>query len=401
MLNHKIIRSQDQPIRGYWPFLSSFVLCLGVSVAAYAIATATPEAQGTYFPPRGQWETKAPGEVGMDAAKIADALAFARINETSMPKDFSTQEQTFGALLGPMPNTRATTNALIIRHGYTVGAMGDTKRADPTYSVAKSMLATVAGVAVREGLIADLDEPVARSVDDGGYETAQNAPITWRMHLHQETEWQGELFGKRDDFVGPEAFGRGERKPRAVQEPGTHYEYNDVRINRFALSLLRLFEKPLVTVFKDEVMDVIGASDSWDWIPYANAYVDVDGRQMPSVSGGTRWGGGVWINTEDMARFGYLWLRGGRWGDRQIVPPAYVAEAVRPSTHGPDYGFLWWLNTVQKNWPGLPATAFGARGAGSNTIFISPEHDLVIVWRWHAGGGADARFFKMVIDAIE
>ena len=48
---------------------------------------------------------------------------------------------------------------------------------------------------------------------------------------------------------------------------------------------------------------------------------NIDGKRMASVSGGTRWGGGMWISTYDMARFGLLWLRGGKWGDRQIVSP--------------------------------------------------------------------------------
>ncbi|HEU4420461.1 MAG TPA: serine hydrolase, partial [Planctomycetota bacterium] len=78
-----------------------------------------------------------------------------------------------------------------------------------------------------------------------------------------------------------------------------------------------------------------------------------------------------------------------------------VAMALQPSEHGPDYGFLWWLDTQGRNWPGLPKNAFGARGAGSNTIFVSPDHDLVVVWRWHSGSrNADARFFRMLVDAI-
>ena len=88
--------------------------------------------------------------------------------------------------------------------------------------------------------------------------------------------------------------------------------------------MLRLFKKPVPDVFRDEVMNVIGASNTWQWIPYKNSYADVDGKKLPSVSGGTRWGGGVWINAYDMARFGYLWLRNGKWGNRQIIPPAYV-----------------------------------------------------------------------------
>jgi CubicO group peptidase (beta-lactamase class C family) len=99
-----------------------------------------------------------------------------------------------------------------------------------------------------------------------------------------------------------------------------------------------------------------------------------------------------------MARFGYLWLRGGRWGSRQLLPEAFVKAATAPSAHGPDYGYLWWLNTQGKNYPGLPTTAYGARGAGSNTITISPEHDLVVVWRWHRGN--EAEFVQRVIRAI-
>jgi CubicO group peptidase (beta-lactamase class C family) len=206
------------------------------------------------------------------------------------------------------------------------------------------------------------------------------------------------MFGKKDDFVGKEQFGDGERKPRELRRPGSFYEYNDVRINRLGLSLLRTFKDSVPDVFRREVMDVIGASNTWRWIPYHNSFVDVDGKRVASVSGGTRWGGGVWINAQDMARFGYLWLRGGKWGDKQIVPPDYVKAAISPSQHGPDYGYLWWLNTQGKNYPGLPTNAYGARGAGSNTITILPDQDLVVVWRWHAGN--EAEFVKRVVAAI-
>jgi len=90
-----------------------------------------------------------------------------------------------------------------------------------------------------------------------------------------------------------------------------------------------------------------------------------------------------------MARFGYLWLRGGAWSGKQILPTSYVKAALTPSANGPDYGYLWWLNTKGKNLTGLPANAYAALGAGSNTILVSPDHELVIVWRWHAGNVAD------------
>jgi CubicO group peptidase (beta-lactamase class C family) len=334
----------------------------------------------------------------MDAVKLDEAVTFARAHESNRQMDFSDQERIFGSLLGSIPTRRAHTNGLVVYKGYVVAEFGDTTWVDPTYSVAKSMLSTVAAIATRDGRIRSLDEPVGATVKDGGYDSPRNSTVTWKMHLQQESEWEGSMWGKKDDFVGAVAFGEGERPARELRRPGTFYEYNDVRINRLSLSLLRTFRNPVPEVFRDEVMDVIGASNSWKWVPYHNSYVEIDGRKMPSVSGGTRWGGGVWINSWDMARFGYLWLRGGKWGDRQLLPPAYVKAATSPSAHGPDYGYLWWLNTQGKNYPGLSSTVFGARGAGSNTITISPDHDLVVVWRWHSGN--EAEFVKRVISAI-
>lgn len=374
---------------------SSLFLGMAALLASAGLHAAQP---ASYFPPAGEWARKAPAELGMDPAALAAAVQYAQGHETERAVDFSDQEATFGSRLGSLPTRRARTNGVVIYKGYVVAEFGDTSFVDPTYSVAKSMLSTLAGVAQRDGRIGKLDEPVAKRVNDGGYASAHNAPITWRHHLQQESEWEGSLWGKNADFVGKEQFGAGERKPRTPGAPGSYYEYNDVRINRFALSLLRVFDKPVPDVFQEQVMDVIGASNTWKWVPYTNSYVELNGKQVPSVSGGTRWGGGMWINSWDMARFGYLWLRGGNWNGRQVVPGGYVKEALTPSAHGPDYGYLWWLNTKGKTLPGMPANAFAALGAGSNTILVSPDHDLVIVWRWH--GGNVAEFGKRVIAAI-
>jgi CubicO group peptidase (beta-lactamase class C family) len=191
------------------------------------------------------------------------------------------------------------------------------------------------------------------------------------------------MWGKPHDFIGVEAFGRGRREPRQLRAPGTYYEYNDVRINRLALSLLRLWRKPLPEVLRTEVMRPIGASEAWQYHGYSNSDVLIDGKRMPSISGGTRWGGGLWISTRDEARFGYLFLRGGRWRERQIVSEKWVREATAPGKVKADYGYLWWLNTGRKAWPSAPETSYAALGYGSNTIWVDPEHDLVIVWRWH------------------
>jgi CubicO group peptidase (beta-lactamase class C family) len=386
-----------------FPDLASYRRALRLSLltvltaAGLWVTGARSTADVPYFPPAGEWQRKTPNEVGMDAAKLDDAIAFMKAHETTVARDFSDQEKIFGKLLGSVPTERAATNALIIRHGYIVAEFGETTRPDPTYSVAKSMLSTVAGVAVARGLIRDVDEPVANTIKDGGYDSPHNRLVTWRHHLQQESEWEGVMWGKNANFLGAEAFGEGEMKPREIQPPGSYYEYNDVRINRFSLSLLQLFKKQVPDVFRDEVMNPIGASNTWKWVPYANSYTMIDGTRVASVSGGTRWGGGVWISSYDEARFGLLWLRRGKWGNRQIVPEPYVKLATTPSAHGPDYGFLWWLNSTGKEWTGSPTNMFEARGAGGNIIMVDPTHDLVVVWRWSRDS---AQGFQRVVDAI-
>ncbi|OWP62535.1 serine hydrolase [Hymenobacter amundsenii] len=381
----------------FWLALPAMVACTRPVVPGAADGSSS---SSTYFPAAGTaWQRQSPAAAGFDGSRLAEAVAFAQTQETTqMTPDFSTQEEIFGKLLGPMPTSRAATNGLVLRHGYIVAEWGDTERADPTYSVAKSVLSTLLGIALDRGLIQDIHDPVAQYVHDGGYDSAHNRLITWEHHARQTSEWEGELWGKNADFVGPAAFGKGERKPRTLQAPGTYYEYNDVRINRLALSLLRLWQKPLPVVFKQEIMDPIGASTSWQWVPYPNAVATVNGQAMPSVSGGTRWGGGLRISARDEARFGYLLLRQGRWGSRQIVSSDWVRQATARGPVGPDYGYLWWLNTEKKSWPDAPATSYAALGAGSNTIWVDPEHDLVVVWRWH--NGSPNELIKRVLGAL-
>lgn len=386
------------PIKKTFAF-AVLALCLCASVAPEGRQSQT----APYFPPKGEWAKKSPAELGMDPAKLKEAIDFALTRESRREMDFSDQERIFGTLLGSVPNIRAKTNGVIIYKGYVVAEFGDPTWVDPTYSVAKSMLATVTGVAVRDGLIKDLNATVGTTIKDGGYDSPRNQQVTWKHHLQQTSEWEGNMFGKQDNFIGKEAFGEGEMKPREQMKPGTFYEYNDVRINRFSLSLLRTFNKPVPDVFREQVMDPIGASNTWRWIPYHNSFVDLNGKKVASVSGGTRWGGGMWINAMDMARFGYLWLRNGKWGDKQIIPASFVKEALTQggvaNSPGNGYGYLWWLNTTGKALAGMPTTSYSANGAGSNTITIDPEHDLVIVWRWHQGSAGELG--RRVIAAIK
>jgi CubicO group peptidase (beta-lactamase class C family) len=360
-----------------------------------------PEQSRLYYPaPGDRWQHRRPEAVGMDSALLDQAVAYAKTQPSTMPADFSTQVETFGRVLGPLPKMRGPTNGMIIRHGYIVAEWGDTDQVDPTYSIAKSFLSTLVGIAVDRGMVKNVHDPMKQYATDGGYDSPHNAKVTWENHLQQTSEWEGSMWGKNSNFLGVEEFGRGQRRPREIKEPGSYWEYNDVRINRMSLTLLEVWKKPLPQVLKDEIMDRIGASNTWQYHGYFNSQVTINGKKMDSVSGGTRWGGGLWISARDEARFGYLILRHGKWRNKQIVSENWIRSATTPTTIGQDYGYLWWLNTKRKQYPSAPATSFAALGAGSSTIWIDPEHDLVVVWRWHQDRSTD-ELLKRILASIQ
>ena len=338
-----------------------------------------------------------PADAGLDPDALADAIAYARLQETppeQVAYDYGNvhpwegDAAGLGDRIGPMPDRRGGQNGMVLKDGAVVAEWGDTTRADHTFSVAKSFLATVAGVAYDRGLIEDVTDPVYESIDDGGFDSPHNRQITWEMLFQQTSEWEGELFGKPDHVDRNRAVGKtdeeltGEGHARELREPGTFWEYNDVRINRIALSLLRLFEKPLPLVLKHEVMEPLGAAGTWEWHGYYNSDVRVGDRTYKSVSGGGHWGGGVWIATRDLARFGQLMLNGGTWDGKRLLSAEWVEQATTPCDVKPTYGYLWWLNSDGVLWPDAPESSYAAYGFGQNQVWVDPDHDLVAVNRW-------------------
>ncbi len=282
------------------------------------------------------WPRITPAEAGFDAATLDEAVRFAAANETPWPRDLRAHIESgffepppFNEILGPI-RPRGPSNGLILRHGKQVASWGDTCQVDFTFSVAKSYLSLLAGLAVADNLIAELDDSVAATVDDGGFEGPHNGAITWRQLLQQTSEWEGSLFGKSDVIdrnrnLAVEGKGRkGDARP--LRPPGMFWEYNDVRVNRLALALLRRFRRPLPEVFAERIMRPIGASSDWRWHGYRTSLVEIDGRIVESVSGGSHWGGGIEIHAEDQARIGQLMLQRGEWGGMHVLPEAWVAE---------------------------------------------------------------------------
>jgi CubicO group peptidase (beta-lactamase class C family) len=370
--------------------------------AAPAPAPSATQARGAaaYVPPAGtEWERRAPEQLGMDAARLQEAVAFALANEsTAWPTDLRQGllsrfgSDPYNEIVGPTKD-RGGPNGMILRDGYIVAEWGNTTdQVDMTFSISKSYLATTAGLALDEGLIRSVHDPVRAYAPDSLF-SGRNDAITWHNLLQQTSEWEGMLWDK------PDVADRREGRDRTLHQPGTFWEYNDVRVNLTALALLHVWKRPLPEVLQERVMNPIGASPRWQWHGYHNSFATIDGERMQSVSGGGHYGGGVWISTRDHARFGLLHLRKGKWGDRQILSERWVEMATAPTEIKPTYGYMWWLNTDRKLYPSAPETSFFALGAGTNLIWIDPEHDLVAVVRWIENDQVDA-FIQRVMAAV-
>jgi len=383
-------------------------------------------AQGAAYFPDAVWQHKAPAQAGVDAARLKEAIDFAVSAETKAPRDLKLNHyqtfgrEPFGYAIGPIKERGAPTG-VIVHKGYIVAEWGEPQRVDMAHSVTKSFLSSVVGIAVDRGMIKSIHDTVREYVPPiqlfkpipaadksdalGGsdflylFETPHNRAITWDHLLRQTSDWEGTLWGKPDwaDRPGDKPA---EWTTRPRDKPGSAYKYNDTRVNALALAALSVWRRPLPQVLKENVMDPIGASGTWRWYGYENSWIVLDGAAVQSITGGGHWGGGMFIHAYDMARFGYLTLRRGKWKERQILSEQWVAWALTPTPAQPTYGFMnWFLNTDRKYLPSAPASAFVHIGNGTNMIYVDPAHDLVAVARWIDPKAMD-EFVKRLLAAV-
>lgn len=328
---------------------------------------------------------------------LAECIAFTINNEIDWTRDTSSpwgihenDMPPWNRLLGPVWPRGGVSGAVVI-NGERLISWGDSKRPDLTFSVAKTYLSLLCGLAFDAGLIRDVDECVVISLPGIGFESKHNKFITWRHLLQQTSEWSGVCCGVPDqadhyrylsfhDSSYRSSFRKGTK--RQMHEPGTYWEYNDVRINQLSLALLHLFRQPLDEVFEQRILKPIGCSCDWDWAPYFDAFIDIDGITMPTLPGGSHWGGGVRISSQDQVLIGQLLLQRGRWRGKVLISEDWIDLMLTPSRLAPYYGFLTWLNTDGILFPRLPESSLFAIGAGGSYTWIDPELNAVTVIRW-------------------
>jgi CubicO group peptidase (beta-lactamase class C family) len=124
------------------------------------------------------------------------------------------------------------------------------------------------------------------------------------------------------------------------------------------------------------------------------------GRVAGTLLVGGHFGGGLFINAYDMARFGLLTLRKGNWNGQQIISEDWIKKSTTPTSANTGYGFMnYFLNTDKKMYPSAPATAYAHIGNGTNAIYVDRENDIVAVIKWMDDKSIDG-FLKLVLTAL-
>jgi len=400
--------------------MKKYLLLLWVITSCHAFAQ-----KGIYYPSATQWEHKSPTFFGIDTNKVKEAVDFAKAHETTQPKNlWLSQAMQFGKEpfsdpIGPMAD-RGPAAGIIIYKGYIIAEWGNPSSVEMTHSVTKSLVSSVVGLAYEKGLISSLDDkvhtylppvelaatdailnenPIAKKSFIYPFETEHNRKISWDHLLRQTSDWEGVLWGKPDWADRPsEKIAEWTTLKRF--EPGTVYKYNDTRVNALTLAATLVWRKPLPEVLREYIMNPIGASNTWAWTGYKNAWIVVDGKLIQSVSGGGHFGGGLFINAYDMGRFGLLTLRKGNWNGKQILSEDWIRKATTPTVANTGYGFMnYFLNTDRKLYPSAPASAYAHIGNGTNAIYVDQENDLVAVVRWIEDKSMDG-FLQRLLAAL-
>jgi len=292
-----------------------------------------------YWPTR-EWQTAAPEEHGIDTNRLTVALA--RLPRTC-------------------PSVRSL---LLVRDGRLVVEhyfKGDSpETAGNVKSVSKSILSALAGIALGQGQIRSLDQPVIDFFPE--YRDQLHDPRKKRITIrHLLTMSAGLEFVENGPisrrWMGSRDWHGFTLKSKLVAEPGAEFNYSTALTHLLSGVISRATGTNTLAFAKTALLDPIGAPVAqWDKDPQGNY-----------------WGGSeVHLTPRAMAKFGYLYLNNGQWDGRQIVPAPWV-QASTQQTNSAHYGFLWWLD----NFEGRPI--YFAQGLGGQYIVVVPDLDVVLV----------------------
>ena len=257
---------------------------------------------------------------------------------------------------------------LVDRSGCVVDSFGDLDEKLQTFSVRKSFVSALYGPVIASGAVS-LDTTLGElGIDDRQGLTEAELQATVR-----------DLLGSRSGVYHPATYetpGMIDRRPaRGSHAPGEHYFYNNWDFNAQSAILEQVTGERIGDLFERLIAEPNGMS-SFETFDVHHIY------EAASVHPATEF----WMDAWDQARFGLLFLHGGRRGDVQIVPETWVAESTEPHSDlgmFGGYGYSWWVAAHGDHFPMIhfPDGTYSARGNGEQLIFVMPHVDAVWVHR--------------------
>lgn len=313
----------------------------------------------------------------------ADLSKFAKISARRLEAVADAQQRTHAGLLWSIVVVLGGHVVLEVHAPVTLAST----RFD-LWSGTKSFTATAWGILLddlkrepsSDGVLS-LDDPIYHLIPGGEPLTdPQKAEITLRHLLSMTSGIPGDASGLNntptDAVTGAfeHALGRspnrhGKWAAELTSKPGTAWDYSDPAFFLLSPLFSAVAGCELATYMQDRVFSQIGIEQvSWD----AQGGGALAGPHTVAQTG-------IHISARELARFGYLMLRGGKWGDLQVVPRSWIEQFTTPSQqHNLDYGLGWWVNRERTIWPWAPRDTFGLAGMQSNRCYVVPSLDLVV-----------------------
>ena len=298
--------------------------------------------------PGREWRRATPQEVAMDSQMLKKARDYALTGDGS---------------------------GFITRHGKLVMQWGPQDKTYDLKSSTKAIGVTAVGLALKDGKFKNLNERAGKYHPNLGVPPASNAKNGWPDKItlfHLATQTAG--------FEKPGGY------EKLIFQPGTKWAYSDGGPNWLAECVTLVYKRDLQELMFERVFGPIGIKRSdlkWRNNAYRSHEIDRIKRR--------EFGSGISANVDAMARIGYLYLRRGRWGQKQIIPASFVDMARTVPVQTKDlpvvkrqsyfnasdhYGLLWW-NNADATMPRVPRDTYWSWGLYDSLIVVIPSLDIV------------------------
>jgi CubicO group peptidase (beta-lactamase class C family) len=309
-----------------------------------------------YWPTAG-WRTARPEDHGIDPARLAEADTEIF---TKLPDVYS---------------------LLVVRHGYLVYekyyAGSDATANFGLRSVTKNFASAMIGIALRDGYLKSVDQKVADLLPElfAQVDDARKADITVRHLLNMTSGFAWDETNAYLPLPPGQSVGQAIVGLPLESAPGSQFNYSSAASQLLSIVFTRVTGKTMWDVAARELFTPIG-------IPNTHWPADQDGNSEAYS--------GLVMPARELAKFGFLYLNGGAWDGRQIIPADYARASVdrNAAVPVPDdglYGYLWWLVEDRGH------QAFMAAGYGGQYVYIAPDLDLLVVMTGNPRVAQDAQ----------